>query len=534
MEVHINQIEKRSWVEVDMAQLKNNYLIYKKSLGTDADVMAVIKADAYGHGDVQVARLLSQCGVHLFAVSNIDEAVGLREAGIEGEILILGYSAVSYAKTLLTYDLTQAVVSEEYAKALSNEKIKIKCQFAIDTGMNRIGLDGDNIEECEHIIREYSNLLNVNGIFTHLCVADTDTDECNHFTTCQISKFKAVAERILDLNLPYMHCCNSAGGLFYLKNDDMFANIGKVVRLGIVLYGLKPDERNVLPDGIEPALEWKSQISIVKDVHQGETIGYGRTFKVTKESRIATVTTGYADGFNRLLSNKGFVMINGYKAPIVGRVCMDQTMVDVTGIPDVKMGTRVTLIGKSGNLHYTADDMARDIGTIGYEVLCNISKRVQRFFVSSGLIFERSEHISIEKLTPEEVLRILRGFDACFTPRYSEMISDIEGYSIKLSEHANFMISTIDDRISGVIAFYKNQAEKQLYVPYVCLLSDYEYQGMAACMFDALKQAYSNEFDSIALEVRCNNKPAYSFYLKYGFDIVENRGLKYLLKLPLH
>lgn len=385
MEVIVNQIEKRSWIEINLSQLRKNYFLYKNSLKADAEIMAVIKADAYGHGDVQVARLLSQSGVHLFAVSNIDEAVGLREAGIQGEILILGYTSVFYAKTLWYHDLTQAIVSEEYAIALAETGLKIKCQFAIDTGMNRIGLDGDNAEECERIIRNYKDSLNLTGIFTHLCVSDTDTSECKDFTIGQITKFKVLAERIQDLNLPYMHCCNSAGGLFYLKDDKMFEHIGSVVRLGIILYGLKPDDNNELPDGIEPAMEWKSQISMVKDVHPGETIGYGRTYKVEKESRIATVTTGYADGLNRLLSNKGFVMINGYKAPIVGRLCMDQTLVDVTGIPNVKMGTRVTLIGKNGSLVYTADDMARDLGTIGYEIICNITKRVQRFYVNNNI-----------------------------------------------------------------------------------------------------------------------------------------------------
>lgn len=385
MEVIVNQIEKRSWIEINLSQLRKNYVLYKNSLKADAEIMAVIKADAYGHGDVQVARLLSECGVHLFAVSNIDEAVGLREAGIQGDILILGYTSVFYAKTLWHHNLTQAIVSEEYAEALAETGMKIKCQFAIDTGMNRIGLDGDNTDECERVIRLYSDSLNLTGIFTHLCVADADTTECKEFTIGQIKKFKAVAERIQDLNLPYMHCCNSAGGLFFLKDDEMFNHIGSVVRLGIILYGLKPDDGNELPDGIEPAMEWKSQISMVKDVHCGETIGYGRTYKVEKESRIATVTTGYADGLNRLLSNKGFVMINGYKAPIVGRVCMDQTLVDVTGIPNVKMGSRVTLIGKSGSLVYTADDMARDLGTIGYEIICNITKRVQRFYVNSDI-----------------------------------------------------------------------------------------------------------------------------------------------------
>lgn len=385
MEVHVNQIEKRSWIEIDMSQLKHNYFRYKQSLKKDVEVMAVIKADAYGHGDVQVARMLEGCGVHLFAVSNIDEAVGLRESGIKGEILILGYSSPYYARTLLEYDLTQALVSEEYAESLAECGLNIKCQFAIDTGMNRIGLDGDDTSNCEDIIRRYHGRLNITGMFTHLCVADTDTEECKVFTKSQIKKFKAVYDSVADLKLKYVHCCNSAGGLFYLAESDLFKGIGDIVRLGIILYGLKPDNSNKLPDGIAPAMTWKSAISQVKTVRIGETIGYGRTFTVKHESRIATVTTGYADGLNRLLSNRGFVMINGKRAPIVGRICMDQTLVDVTDIPNVKMGDKVVLIGKCGGLEYTADDMARDLGTIGYEVICNITKRVQRFYVNSNL-----------------------------------------------------------------------------------------------------------------------------------------------------
>ena len=384
MEVHVNQIEKRSWIEIDLAQIKSNYLIYKKHLKTDADIMAVIKADAYGHGDVQIARMLSWCGCHLFAVSNIDEAVGLREAGIQGEILLLGYSSPYYAKTLFDYDLTQAIVSEDYAEALSSTPFKVKCQFAIDTGMNRIGLDGDDSKGCEQIIRKYSQKLNVNGMFTHLCVADTNDDECRAFTWGQINKFKAVADRVADLNLPYVHCCNSAAGLHYLDKSDTFSGIGSIVRLGIVLFGLQPDPSFVLPEGIAPAIAWKSAISQVKDVMPGETIGYGRTYKVEHKSRIATVTTGYADGLNRHLSNKGHVLIRGHQAPIGGRICMDQTLVDVTGIPGVTMGDRVVVLGRDGDLVYTADDMAADLGTIGYEVLCNMSKRVQRFYVSSN------------------------------------------------------------------------------------------------------------------------------------------------------
>lgn len=381
MEIRIDQIEKRSWVEVDLRQIENNYLLYKKALAKDANIMAVIKADAYGHGDAMVARTLSSLGVKLFAVSNIDEAVGLRNAGINGEILILGYSSPMYANTLHYLDLTQAIVSEEYALALAKSGFDIKCQFAVDTGMNRIGIPSYNSKEAATIIKAYSSKLRVTGIFTHLCVADGASDDDRQYTSMQLKRFKAVVDQIKDLHLPYIHCYNTAGGLYHLKDDDFNQDIGNIVRVGIALYGLKPDKNNVLPEGIKPAMTWKSVISRVQKLDIGETISYGRTFTTTRPSLIATVTTGYADGYNRLLSNKGFVMIKGQKAPIVGRICMDQTLVDVTDIPDVKMGDVVVLMGESGDLSYTADDMAADLGTIGYEIICGISKRVQRFYV---------------------------------------------------------------------------------------------------------------------------------------------------------
>lgn len=383
MKIHVNQIEKRSWIEINLSQLRTNYNNYKKYLKRDVEIMAVIKADAYGHGDVQVARMLSDLGVHLYAVSNIDEAVGLREAGINGEILILGYSSPIYAKTLYDFNLIQTLVSEEYAELLANTGYHIKCQFAIDTGMNRIGINADNIIQCEQIIRKYSKKLNINGIFTHLCVADSKDDSDKDFTLKQIHKFKSIADKVSDLNLQYIHCFNSAGGLYYLDNSDYYNVIGNIVRLGIILYGLKPDYSNILPKGIKSAFTWKSVISMVKSVKKGNYIGYGRSHKVERDSVIATIATGYADGLNRLLSNKGFVMINGHKAPIVGKICMDQTLVDVTGIPNVTQGMHAILLGESGKLTYNADDMAQDLNTIGYEIVCNITKRVQRFYINS-------------------------------------------------------------------------------------------------------------------------------------------------------
>lgn len=359
---------KRSWVEIDLRQLKRNYEIFKSLQPVNRKVMAVVKADAYGHGDKAVSGVLDSLGVKHFAVSNIEEAIHVRSV-TNGEILILGYTPIEMAEYLVKNNITQALLSEEYAENLLNPGLPVKCQFAIDTGMRRIGLNADNLDGCERVIRKYANHLT--GLFTHLCVADIP--EQNEFTKEQIQKFKAVCNRVSDLNLP-CHCLNSAGGLWHEAKSSF-------VRLGIVLYGLKPNFINTLPDGIAPVLSWKSVVCMVKDVSPGDTIGYGRSLTIEEPMRVATIPTGYADGYSRLLSNKGWVLINGKKASIVGRVCMDQMMVNVSGIDGVDIGTEVVLIGRSGDEVITADDLANEYGTIGYEIVCGINKRVKRVFV---------------------------------------------------------------------------------------------------------------------------------------------------------
>lgn len=336
--------------------------------------MAVVKADAYGHGDCQIARKLQQIGVNDFAVSNLKEAYTLRNDGIKGNILILGYTPPEYARELYEQDIIQTVVSEEYAEALAVQEIPVKCNIAIDTGMNRIGLSAKDVEKCEKIIRNYAARLNITGLFTHLCVADTENEEAKHFTKEQLCLYENLLSRVSDLNFNYNHCLNSAGGLFYQSVHT------DIVRLGIVLYGLKPDYANTLPDGMKPIMQWKSVVSMVKWIQANDTVGYGRTFVANKPIKIATISTGYADGYNRLLSNNGYVLVNGEKANIVGRICMDQFMIDVTDINNITMGTEVTLIGNSGNCLYSADDMAQRVNTIGYEIVCNIGKRVPRTY----------------------------------------------------------------------------------------------------------------------------------------------------------
>ena len=366
---------KRSWVEIDLSQLEKNYYTYRSILSDNCRIMAVVKADAYGHGDCQIAKRLSALGVTDFAVASVDEAYKLRECGIEGEILVLGYTPVEYASVLFEKDLVQTIISEQYAEELCKINLPIKCNIALDTGMNRIGLHAENISECVRVIRTVNEKLQLTGLFTHLCVADSDKEKDIRFTRVQIERYNKVEQAVSDLNLCYNHCLNSAGGLWHgAKYQDL-------VRLGIVLYGLKPDNNNVLPEGIKPIMQWKSVVSMVKWVERGETVGYGRSYIATKRVKIATVSTGYADGYSRKLSNKGTVLINGKKAPITGRVCMDQFMVDVTDIDNVVMGTEVVLVGCRGDAEYTADDMAQDIGTIGYEVVCNIGSRVLRIYM---------------------------------------------------------------------------------------------------------------------------------------------------------
>ena len=362
---------KRSWVEIDGAQLVKNYRAYAASLPEGLSVWAVVKANAYGHGDVAVSQLLQrECGARLFAVATVDEAVRLREAGIEGEILILGYTPPEAFPTLASYGISQTLLSAEYA-ALFAERAPsgVRAHAALDTGMNRIGFPTHDPHKTADALRALSKRVRLEGVFTHLCVADSKNADDIAFTEGQVARFRAVAEALADLRLPYVHCLNSAGGI-------TAPAYGNGARLGIILYGLYPSEEVPMPKGIRPALTWKSVISALHTAHAGEFVGYGRTYAVRRETRIATVPTGYADGYSRLLSGRGRVCVRGVWVPVIGRVCMDQMMVDVTDVEGVSLYDEVTLIGEG----YTADDMARDVGTIGYEIVCDISARVSRIY----------------------------------------------------------------------------------------------------------------------------------------------------------
>lgn len=372
---------KRAWAEISLPQLRKNYGIIKNLNSHPTEVMAVVKADAYGHGDEHIIRCLADdCGVKYFAVSNLDEALTVRGFCPEADILILGYTPPEYAHEISTNNIIQGVVSEEYAEALAkNTPDPIRCHIKLDTGMGRIGLKYALPEDCAAEVMRIMHIekISAEGIYTHFAAADSDSPDNISYTDRQ-EKFILDTNEILlkhGIHFPHVHFMNSAAVCYRNTPKSTLA------RAGIILYGLHPDASLPIPDGLEPIMELKAVISQVKTVNAGTCISYGRTFTADRKMRIATVTIGYADGYSRLLSSKGEILVHGKRCKIVGRVCMDQLMIDVSAVSEAKSGDIVTLIGRDGDDRITADDLASLYGTIGYEVVCGISKRVPRIYI---------------------------------------------------------------------------------------------------------------------------------------------------------
>ncbi len=365
---------RRAWVEIDLNALKSNYkTICQRS---KAKVIPVIKADAYGHGASQVSQALQETGADFFAVSNISEAVELRNCGIKGEILILGYTPVEAVKFLGEYDVIQCIYSYEYASEVNTEaerlNIKVKSHLKLDTGMGRIGFDCRsgkcNLPELMDTLK--LSRLNFKGVFTHFPSADSYKESDIQFTRKQYEIFSKTVDMLEKEGFSFemKHCCNSAGLYCF---EDMHLD---AVRAGIILYGLSPSDEIELDDDYIPVMSMYSAVSMVKTVERDETVSYGRTYKAESKRRVATVSAGYADGVPRLLSNNGYVLINGKKSPIIGKVCMDQFCVDVTDIENVSVGDTVEIFGKNISVNQVADFAQ----TINYEIICGISKRVLR------------------------------------------------------------------------------------------------------------------------------------------------------------
>ncbi len=361
---------ERAWALINLDNIRHNYLQIKKN--ANAEVMAIIKADAYGHGGFEVAKTLSESGAKYFGVATCDEGINLKN--INANILILGFTPKNKLQTVIENDLEQTVFDFETAKKLSNIATKIKkqarIQIKIDTGMHRLGFE-PTLETIETIkkINLLPNII-ITGIFSHLAQSDIPN---NKFTYEQYEKFKYVTQNLSQIKM-IRHIANSCAILNYpeFKMD--------MVRTGLMLYGISPFENNILD--LKPAMSLKSQISCIKELNIGEGISYNRKFIADRKTKVGIVVIGYADGYPRSCSNKANVIINGKYAPVIGNVCMDYLMINLNGI-DAKIGDEVILIGEQNNLSVSADDIAKINNTISYEIITSIGKRIPRYYMNN-------------------------------------------------------------------------------------------------------------------------------------------------------
>ena len=386
----MQKVMRPVWAEIDLDSLKYNIKNIKKIVG-DKEVIAVVKADAYGHGAIDIVPTLLENGASKLAVAMISEAIELRRNNINESILILGYTPLDYGDELIKYDIEQTVFDYKYAKELSNIAIamgkKARIHIAIDTGMGRIGFMPN--EESVNDIINISKLegIEIIGLFTHFATSDEEDKSYSHE---QYEKIIRISNLLKEkgLNIPFKHVSNS-GAIIDLPETYLDG-----VRAGIILYGYYPsNEVNKERLKLKPVLTLKAKIAHIKELDKDMYISYGRTFKTNRKSIIATLPIGYADGYVRNLSGKVKVLVNGKFASVVGRICMDQCMIDITDIPGIKVGDEVILLGEDNGIKYNADDLGKELNTINYEILCLIKERIPRVYIKDGEIIKVRNYI---------------------------------------------------------------------------------------------------------------------------------------------
>ncbi len=364
----------RAWIEIDFDNLKHNIKVIKEVIPSHTKIMAVVKANAYGHGIIEISKALSKMGIHDFAVATIKEGITLRKNGIKDNILILGSTSVEVLPLVIKYNLIQTIVDYNYANLVSKLKLKkkLKCHLKINTGMNRLGEDPKNISK---IIAMYQNpQLEVQGIFTHLCVSDSSKVADIKFTNEQINRFDFLIASLKknNINPGKTHVQASYGIVNYPHLEYDY------VRPGIIMYGIHSSKDVFVKIKMDllPVLSLKTRITSLKKISKDEYVSYGRTYKSTKETLIASAGIGYADGLPRSLSNKNLVVkINNSYGIIIGRICMDQILIDVSNIPDVQVGDIVEIIGDDENLQLT--DIVYEIDTLTNEFLSRLGSRLE-------------------------------------------------------------------------------------------------------------------------------------------------------------
>lgn len=371
-------MHRPTWVEIDLNALRHNLLAIKKRVGPQVKILGIVKADAYGHGDYEVSRVLLNHGIEMLGIAILEEGILLRNKGIEAPLLLLGGIFEDQIDAVIQYHLIPTVYDLKLAEVISKRAHSfnriINVHVYVDTGMGSIGVKYDKAVEFIRSLQNMRNLF-IGGIYTHCSCSD---EKESAFTNLQIKRFKDVLAALdaIKVAIPLKHMANSGAIIGY--PDTHFT----MVRPGLSLYGLYPSEAVSRDIGIRPVMSFKTRVIHIKNMEPGDVVGYGGTYRVTKSTRVATLPFGYDDGYNRLLSGQGKVIIRGIKAPIIGRVCMDQCFVDVTDIRDVSVGDEVVIYGSQGQETISIESVAKQLNTIPYEVTCAVSKRVPRIYIN--------------------------------------------------------------------------------------------------------------------------------------------------------
>lgn len=364
---------ERAWLEINLGNLEHNARVLQRAMPPKCKLMAVVKARAYGHGAVEISSHLNQIGIGAFAVATMDEGIELRTHGIRGEILILGYTDISRAAELKKYDLIQTLIDFDYAVALNKQNISVKTHMKIDTGMHRLGLDCHDFSKiCQVFAMEN---LEVCGIYTHLCCSESLKPEDDEYTKKQIRAFYDVVERLKknNITIPKIHIQSSYGLLNY---PDLLCDYA---RIGIALYGVlsSPEDQTRLKPDLRPVLSLKTRVVLIRHVRKGDCVGYDRKYRAERDGRIAILPIGYGDGLPRNLScRNGTVSLHGRYVPIVGRICMDQLVIDVTDVDDVSAGDVAVVIGAGQNRRILAPVVSACSDSISNELLSRMGERL--------------------------------------------------------------------------------------------------------------------------------------------------------------
>lgn len=366
----------RTWCEIDLTAISNNLQQIRNKIGQQGNLIAVIKADAYGHGAAAVAKLAKKVNVQYLGLATYDEAIALRQAGIKTPILVLSCCQENEINAVLEYRLTPNICTYEVGKKLTQaaakQKLKISFHTEIDTGIGRVGA---YFPEAARLIQRLHSLpyLELQGVFTHFASADDDRD----FTFLQFKRYQKVLDELQGYNIevPFRHVANSASVLAY---PELYLD---GVRPGLIIYGLYPAASMQRLTKLWEAMSLKSRVIYLKQAKPGRTISYGRTYTTQRNTTIATVSAGYRNGYPRLLSNQGEVLIQGKRVPIIGRICMDQFLVNVTKLPNVKLGDEVVLFGKQDKQLIGIDEVAKKASTISYEIICSVGRLNKRIYI---------------------------------------------------------------------------------------------------------------------------------------------------------